>query len=225
MQTRRVSCVALALVLALGCRKGSERASADLRLRDEPPPTEAEATAEVRGLIEKAAKDGIHMRFWRIGAGAPGPDGWVSAAPTRGGFAIELPAPFNDFMQRAKATDGVIIEATFVGARWEGGTLACTWMHRVDGSPSPVPARPLREEEAEKPDTLFARDRTWEGYPAVEVESRSPEAHSLTMIVDASTGGRFTVVAELPEGAFATHRAEVDRFVHSLKTKTPPPGR
>src|SRR5262249_15446280 len=133
-----------ALALALGCQKG-DRAQADLRLPDDPPPTEAEGTPEARAAIAKAAEGGILMRIWRIGAGTPGPDGWVSAAPTRGGFAIELPAPFNDFVQRSKATDGVTLEITSVGAPWEGGKLSCTWIRRVDGSPSPVPPRPLRE--------------------------------------------------------------------------------
>jgi hypothetical protein len=165
------------------------------------------------------------MRFWRLGAGTPGTDGWVSAAPTRGGFEVELPVRFNDFSQTTKATDGATIEVSSVGGPWEGGKLSCTRSRRTDGSTPPVPPRSLREEWQGKPDTISAHDRTWEGFPAVEVETKSAKAHAQMLIVDAGTGGNFAVIGELPEAAWAAHRAEVDRFVHSLKTKLVAPTR
>jgi hypothetical protein len=163
------------------------------------------------------------MRFWRLGAGRPGPDGWMTATATRGGFELDLPVPFNDFSQTSKATDGVPIEISSIGGPWEGGKLSCTRSRRLDGSPGPTPARSLIDEWKTKPDTLSAHDRTWEGFPAADVESRTANAHGQILIVDAASGGIFMVIAELPESVWATHRAEVDRFVHSLKTKLAPP--
>jgi len=231
MARRRVLLAALGVAVALGCRKSNEPARLDPPATSpaasaavaEPPPTEAEAVPEIRAVIEKAAREGVHMRFWRLGAGTPGPDGWVSATPTGGRFEIELPVPFNDLQQTSAATDGVPIEIRTVGGPWAGGKVSCSHMRRKDGSPSPVPKRSMREDWLAKPDTLSARDRTWEGFPAVEVESKRAEVHAQMLMVDAGPGGIFTVVAELPEAAWAAHRAEVDRVVRSLKTKLAPP--
>lgn len=223
MKRRRVLSVVISVALVVGCRRGEDAARANRHTpapaSAEPPPTEAEGVPEIRAVLEKAEREGVHMRFWRLGAGTPGPDGWVAAAPTRGGFEVEFPVRFNDFSQTTTATDGATIEVGSVGGPWEGGKLSCTRMHRLDGSPSPIPTRSMREEWQAKPDTVSARDRTWEGFPAVEVEIKSAKAHAQMLIVDAGPGGSFTVIAELPEAAWAAHRAEVDRFLHSLKTK------
>jgi hypothetical protein len=229
----RVLWAALGIAVALGCRKSNDPARIDPPATSpapsaavaEPPPTEAEAVPEIRAVMEKAAREGIHMRFWRLGAGTPGPDGWVSASPTGGGFEIELPVPFNDFQQTGPATDGVPIETRTVGGPWAGGKVSCSRIRRTDGSPSPVPKRSMRDDWLAKPDTLSARDRTWEGFPAVEVEAKSAEMHAQLLMVDAGPGGTFIVTVELPEAAWAAHRAEVDRVVRSLKTKLAPPGR
>jgi hypothetical protein len=47
----------------------------------------------------------------------------------------------------------------------------------------------------------------------------SAKAHAQMLIVDAGTCGKFAVIGELPEATWTAHRAEVDRFVYSLKTK------
>lgn len=241
MQSRRPATyfASLTIAFALGCGRSNDlarpeapssratvaAAASSTTSTSEPPPTEAEGDPEIRALMEKAEGKGIHTRFWRRGAGTPGPDGWVTAIPTPGGFEIELPMLYSDFSQTSKATDGVVIELNAVGGPWEGGKVACTHMRRSDGSLGPAPALSVRKHWEDNPDTVSLRDRTWEGFPALEIESKSGLAHTQTLIVDAGTRGAFAVTADLPEAAWIAHRAEVDRFIHSLKTKLGAPVR
>ena len=61
MQRHRVLWAALGLALALGCRRG-ERGKADLVALDEPPPTEAEGTPEVRAAMDaQVVNEGRHQ--------------------------------------------------------------------------------------------------------------------------------------------------------------------
>jgi hypothetical protein len=232
----RVTSIAGALGLAAGiasvldCRRGddgvrtdphaaSALASSVAQTTTEPPPTEAERLPEIRAAMEKAERDGVRMRFWRLAAGAPGADGWVTARPTRGGFECELPMTFNDFSQTAKATDGATIESSSVGGPWEGGKLSCTRQRRLDGPPMASPSLgSLREEWLAKPGTLSALDQQWEGFPALEIESKGSNARARMLMVDAGGAGLFMVVAELPEAAWRTEGARIERFLHSLKT-------
>ena len=88
--------------------------------------TEVEKLPEVRAMIAAAAKQGIHMRFWRAAAGTPSLTGWLAATATGGDFAVELPVRFNDFSQSSKATDGVTIDLRSVGGVWSGSKIAVT---------------------------------------------------------------------------------------------------
>ncbi len=126
--------VACCLVLGPACKKAPSRATITKTLDG------------IRPGEERALAQGIYLKLFRIQATAPIGDGWQLATSTEGGFSVEMPLAFNDFRERATATDGVEVRTYSVGAKSPGGVAwAATCIARRDGKLGPDGGAPRPE--------------------------------------------------------------------------------
>jgi hypothetical protein len=86
------------------------------------------ATLEVGKVLHDEAM-GMTFRFLQKFAGEAGEDGWGNAKSQGCGFAVRLPAPFQELEQQAPATDGAKLTFVVLGSHTEEGakfTVMCT---------------------------------------------------------------------------------------------------
>jgi hypothetical protein len=89
------------------------------------------------------------LEFHRKAACEPAADGWCLARSTKGGFSIELPMPFNDFMLPADTLKtGGKASAHVVGGVYQGtAKLSATCLRYVEGKPD---AKAIQENVSSK---------------------------------------------------------------------------
>lgn len=98
----------------------------------------ARAIAQLVPGEEREVDAGVFMIMHRASATDPLGDGWHRAVSTEGGFAVEVPLPFNDFRIRSRARDEVEVRSHTIGGKTPGMLAwSATCIARRDGSLGP----------------------------------------------------------------------------------------
>jgi hypothetical protein len=131
-----VTARALVLVALVACKDQDARPS-PAQLSKTKAELEQKMAGAQPGEERQIDKD-TYMTMYRTQATSPLPDGWHHAVSTKGGFAVDLPLPFNDFRIRALATDHVEITSDMVGGKSPGLlSYMATCVARADGKRAP----------------------------------------------------------------------------------------
>ena len=159
-----------------------------------------------------AAPEGLTVH--RQAAGEPGPDGWYEARSTRGGFAVRLPGPFNDFTRQGQ-DGGRAVHA--VGLTTPRGVRYLALAMSSAGEP-PTSGLGGLAAAAERDGTLAGRrEVVWEGRRGTELYLK--RAATMAKVRTYEAGGmRYTLIAEFPPDAEPDVLPDVDKFLGSLRS-------
>lgn len=104
-------------------------------------PAGSAMAGEIAQLVpgeEREVDRGVFMLMHRAAATDPLGDGWHRGVSKEGGFAVEVPLPFNDFRIRSQARDEVEVRTHTIGGKTPGMLAwSATCIARADGSRGP----------------------------------------------------------------------------------------
>lgn len=166
----------------------------------------------------QGGKEGIKTEVHAVGAGDPGPDGWVGARSEAGAFSVELPGRYNDATVTGKSVKGNVVVTHLVGVTVRGlGKFSVTRMLGGDRVADDAAAQdaavglaqgnrpPGRMTKVERPDGV-AYD--------VTVVGAQTAARARFFARD---GSMFVMIVEYPTLAAPPTDVDVNRFLGSFK--------
>ena len=102
--------------------------------------------AGIRAGEEREVGDGVFVKMFRMQASNPIGGGWHEARSTGGGFSVELPLAFNDFVLRSNTKEHAELRSYSIGAKSTGLlSWAATCIARSDGKLDRTKAGPTGE--------------------------------------------------------------------------------